>query len=177
MRSLILIAAAAAILSLVGAGPSAAQAQAQAAASDATLEANKALTRRFFDEVWSTGDLSRRDEFLAPTYRGHLGGGDQTLDREGWSAFFRGFREAFPDATFTVEDQVAEGDRVALRLTMRGTHLGPLNGLPPTGRQVTVSGMSIERVVDGRIVEGWNQNDALGMLQQLGALPPPPEAP
>lgn len=174
MRSLILIAAAAALLSFVGPGSS--PAHAQATASDAALEANKALTRRFFEEVWSTGDLSRRDEFLAATYRGHLGG-DQTLDREGWSAFFRGFREAFPDATFTVEDQVAEGDRVALRLTMRGTHLGPLNGLPPTGREVTVSGISIERVVDGRIVEGWNQNDALGMLQQLGALPAPPEAP
>ena len=136
--------------------------------------ANKALIRRFFEEVWSTGDLSRRDSFLAEGYRGHVAGAAEPIDRDGWSAWFQGFRTAFPDARFTVEDMVAEGDRVAARLTMRGTHLGPLNGVPPTGRAVVVSGMSLERVADGRIVEGWNENDALGLLQQLGVLPPPP---
>jgi steroid delta-isomerase-like uncharacterized protein len=136
--------------------------------------ANKALIRRFFEEVWSTGDLSRRDAFLAEGYRGHMAGAAQPIDRDGWTAWFQGFRAAFPDARFTVEDMVAEGDRVAARLTMRGTHLGPLNGVPPTGRTVVVSGMSLERVADGRIVEGWNENDALGLLQQLGVLPPPP---
>lgn len=136
--------------------------------------ANKALIRRFFEEVWSTGDLSRRDAFLAEGYRGHMAGAAQPIDRDGWTAWFQGFRAAFPDARFTVEDMVAEGDRVAARLTMRGTHLGPLNGVPPTGRTVVVSGMSLERVADGRSVEGWNENDALGLLQQLGVLPPPP---
>lgn len=136
--------------------------------------ANKALIRRFFEEVWSTGDLSRRDSFLAAEYRGHVAGAAEAIDRDGWSAWFQGFRTAFPDARFTVEDMVAEGDRVAARLTMRGTHLGPLNGVPPTGRAVVVGGMSLERVADGRIVEGWNENDALGLLQQLGVLPPPP---
>jgi steroid delta-isomerase-like uncharacterized protein len=137
-------------------------------------EANKALVRRFFEEVWSTGDITQRDEFLAPGYRGHISGSPQAIDRDGWTAWFQGFRSAFPDARFTVEDLIAEGDRVAARLTMRGTHLGPLNGIPPTGRPVVVSGMSIERIANGRIVEGWNENDALGMLGQLGALPPPP---
>ena len=136
--------------------------------------ANKALIRRFFEEVWSTGDLSRRDAFLNAGYRGHMAGAAEPIDRDGWAAWFQGFRAAFPDARFTVEDMIAEGDRVAARLTMRGTHLGPLNGVPPTGRAVVVSGMSIERVADGRIVEGWNENDALGLLQQLGVLPPPP---
>jgi len=136
--------------------------------------ANKALIRRFFEEVWSTGDLSRRDAFLDAGYRGHMAGAAEPIDRDGWTAWFQGFRAAFPDARFTVEDMVAEGDRVAARLTMRGTHLGPLNGAPPTGRAVVVSGMSIERIADGRIVEGWNENDALGLLQQLGMLPPPP---
>ncbi len=136
--------------------------------------ANKALIRRFFEEVWSTGDLSRRDAFLDASYRGHMAGAAEPIDRDGWTAWFQGFRGAFPDARFTVEDMVAEGDRVAARLTMRGTHLGPLNGVPPTGRAVVVSGMSLERVADGRIVEGWNENDALGLLQQLGVLPPPP---
>lgn len=136
--------------------------------------ANKALVRGFFEDVWSTGDIARRDAFLASDYRGHLSGSPQTIDRNGWTTWFQGFRSAFPDARFTVEDMIAEGDRVAARLTMRGTHSGPLNGIPATGRSVVVSGMSIERVADGRIVEGWNENDALGMLTQLGVLPLPP---
>lgn len=136
--------------------------------------ANKVLVRRFFDEVWSTGDLSRRDAFLAAGYAGHIAGSVEPIDRDGWSAWFRGFRIAFPDARFTVEDMLAEGDRVAARLTMRGTHLGPLGGVPATGRPVVVSGMSIERIADGRIIEGWNENDGLGMLGQLGVFPPQP---
>jgi steroid delta-isomerase-like uncharacterized protein len=136
-------------------------------------DTNKALVSRFFAEVWSTGDVSRRDAFLAPGYRGHQAGSPDTIDRDGWTAWFQGFRSAFPDARFTVEDMVAEGDRVAARLTMRGTHLGSLNGIPATGRSVVVSGMSIERITDGRIVEGWNENDALGMMGQLGVLPSP----
>ncbi len=138
-----------------------------------TEEANKRHVRRFFEEVWSTGNVALRDSFLAADYRGHVAGSAEPLDREGWAAWFTGFRQAFPDARFTVEDMIAEGDRVAARLTMRGTHRGELNGIPPTGREVVVTGMSIERVVDGRIVEGWNENDALGMLGQLGVLPPP----
>jgi len=138
------------------------------------LDANRALVRRFFEGVWSTGDLSRRDEFVSADYQGHPAGAPAPIDREGWTAWFQGFRAAFPDAVFTVEDLIAEGDRVAARLTMRATNTGPLNGMPPTGRSVVVGGMSIERVVDGRIVEGWNQNDALGLLTQLGVLPPPP---
>jgi len=144
-----------------------------AGASDVP-DANKALVRRFFAEVWSTGDISQRDTFLAPGYLGHLAGSPEPIDRDGWTAWFRGFRAAFPDARFTVEDMIGEGDRVAARLIMRGKHLGALNGSPATGRSVVVSGMSIERIADGRIVEGWNENDALGMLGQLGMLPPPP---
>ena len=161
--------------SILLSSPALALAAAPAAARAADdPEANKALIRRFFEEVWSTGDLSRRDAFLDAGYRGHMAGAAEPIDREGWTAWFQGFRTAFPDARFTVEDMIGEGDRVAARLTMRGTHLGPLNGVPPTGRAVVVSGMSIERVADGRIVEGWNENDALGLLQQLGVLPPPP---
>lgn len=140
-------------------------------------DANKALVRRFFEEIWSTGDLSRRDAFLAAGYRGHIAGSTEPIDRDGWAAWFQGFRTAFPDARFIVEDMIGEGDRVAARLTMRGTHLGPLGGVPATGRSVVVSGMSIERIADGRIIEGWNENDGLGMLGQLGVLPPPPPSP
>ena len=137
-------------------------------------EANKRHVRRFFEEVWSTGDVAIRDSFLSANYQGHVAGSPDPLDPDGWTAWFTGFRQAFPDARFTVEDIVGEGDLVAARLTMRGTHQGELNGIPPTGREVTVTGMSFERVVDGRIVEGWNENDVVGMLGQLGALPPPP---
>lgn len=151
-----------------------AAAPAGAAQPESGPDANKALVRRFFEEVWSTGDLSLRDEFLAADYRGHMAGAEQAIDRNGWTGWFLGFRTAFPDAQFTIEDMIAEGDRVAARLTMRGTHLGPLNGASATGRAVVVTGMSIERVENGRIVEGWNQNDALGLLGQLGLLPPAP---
>jgi len=140
------------------------------------VEANKALVRRFFEVVWSTGDLTRRDDFLAADYRGHMAGAEAPIDRDGWTGWFQGFRAAFPDARFTVDDLLGEGDRVAARLTMQGTHLGALDGVPPTGRAVVVTGMSIERIAGGRIVEGWNQNDALGLLAQLGILPPPPTA-
>lgn len=145
----------------------------EALARAKTEQLNKRHVRRFFEEVWSTGDLALRDSFLAPGYQGHVAGSPGPIDRETWTAWLTGFREAFPDARFTVDDMLADGDLVAARLTMRGTHLGELNGIPPTGREVTVTGMSIERVADGRIVEGWNQNDALGLLTQLGVLPQP----
>lgn len=78
---------------------------------------------------------------------------------------------AFPDARFTVEDEIAEGDKVTSRYTFRGTHQGELMGIPPTGKQVTVTGMIINRIVNGQSAEGWLNFDAVGMLQQLGALP------
>lgn len=144
-----------------------------ALAAEDRSDSNKTLVRRFFTEVWSTGDLTLRDVYLAPDYQGHLSGSAEPIDRDGWTQWFQGFRSAFPDAVFTVEDLIGEGDRVAARLTMRGTQLGALNSMPPTGRSVVVSGMSFERVANGRIVEGWNENDALGMLAQLGAFPLP----
>lgn len=140
----------------------------------ATAAANKEVARRFFIEVWGGGSEAVAQELLADSYVGHMTGSPVALDRDGWLEFFRAFRVAFPDATFTIEDMIAEGDRVALRLTMRGTHRGAFNGIPPTGRTVQVTGVSIERVVEGRIVEGWVINDALGMLQQLGVIPPAP---
>ena len=137
----------------------------------ANLERNKAVARRFFTEVWGGGSEEVAEELLGSEYRGHLAGSPSPLDREGWFGFFRAFRESFPDASFTIEDTVAEGDRVALRLTMRGTHRAALNGMPATGRSVEVTGISIERIAGGCIVEGWVVNDALGMLQQLGVIP------
>jgi predicted SnoaL-like aldol condensation-catalyzing enzyme len=99
--------------------------------------ANKALIRRFFEEVWSTGDLSRRDSFLAEGYRGHVAGAAEPIDRDGWSAWFQGFRTAFPDARFTVEDMVAEGDRAAARMKRRS--------MPPTTRRRRSHRRGLER--------------------------------
>ena len=137
-------------------------------------EANKLIARRFFTEVWGGGSEAVAEELLSPTYVGHVTGSPAPLDREGWLGFFRHFRQAFPDAHFTIEDVVAEEDRVVLRLTMRGTHRGVFNGIPATGRSVVVTGVSIERIIGGQIVEGWVTNDGLGMLQQLGVVPAPP---
>ncbi len=78
---------------------------------------------------------------------------------------------SFPDFNCTVEDQIAEGDKVVTRLTMRGTHLGPYRGMPPTGKKIEVGGVSIGRFADGKAVEGWLLTDTLGLLQQLGAIP------
>lgn len=146
----------------------------QADAQAASVAANKAVVRRFFTEVWGGGSEAVAQELLADAYVGHMTGSPAPLDRAGWLAFFREFRVAFPDAQFTIEDMIAEGDRVVMRLTMRGTHRGVFNGIAATGKSVVVAGTSIERVADGRIVEGWVTNDALGLLQQLGVLPGPP---
>jgi predicted ester cyclase len=87
--------------------------------------------------------------------------------------FIGRLREAFPDITFTVEDMIAEGDLVATRWTATGTNDGEFMGMEPTGRQATIGGMTIQRFKDGRIVEGWTQQDALGLLRQIGAVPEP----
>ncbi len=83
------------------------------------------------------------------------------------------YRSAFPDLQATVEDQVAEGDKVASRFTFRGTHRGELAGIPPTGNQVEVTGIVISRIEGGKGAEDWSNYDALGMMQQLGVVPPP----
>jgi steroid delta-isomerase-like uncharacterized protein len=82
----------------------------------------------------------------------------------------------FPDLRFTIEDQLAEADKVVTRWTFRGTHQGPFQGIPPTGKQVTITGISIFRVANGKGVEVWTDADYLGMLQQLGVIPTPGQA-
>ena len=139
-----------------------------------STEENKAMLRHLFEEVWNQGNLAAVDELFAADYVLH----DPThLVRgpEGFKAYVSAFRAAFPDLHATVEDQIAEGNRAAMRFTARGTHKGEFQGIPPTGKQIALSGISIQRFVDGKIVENWVSLDALGalgMLQQLGVLPP-----
>lgn len=134
-------------------------------------EENKALLRRLFEEVWTQGNLEAIDELLSSDYVLH-DASQLIRSPEGFKAYVTAFRTAFPDLHATVEDQVADEDTVAVRFTVRATHKGEFHGLPPTGRQMTMTGIDIQRIADGKIAENWANLDALGLLQQLGALPP-----
>jgi predicted ester cyclase len=139
-----------------------------------SVQENKALARRVFDEVWSQGNLDLADEILTPDFVGRPGGlGEPFKGPAGAKEFIGRLREGFPDITFTIEDTIAEGDLVATRWTATGTHDGEFMGFEPTGRLATIGGMTIQRFEDGRIVEGWTQPDALGLLRVIGAVPEP----
>ena len=137
-------------------------------------EENNALIRREVEEVFSAqGDLDVADEIFAPEYVGYP---EDVRGPEGAKETAKMYRNAFPDVQLSIEDQVAEGDKVVTRWIGRGTHQGELMGVAPTGNQVRVDGMTISRIEDGKIVEEWEIYDALGMMQQLGAIPSPEEA-
>jgi steroid delta-isomerase-like uncharacterized protein len=145
------------------------------------LEDNKALVRKFFEEVWNNRNLDYIDEVYAPDFKLHAlwqntsaGGMIEGVGREPAKAVIGGWFAGFPDIKVTVEDQVAEGDKVGSRHTSHGTHTAPFQGMPPTGRSANVTGMTITRIVDGVMVEAWTSWDALGMLEQLGMIPGPP---
>jgi steroid delta-isomerase-like uncharacterized protein len=123
----------------------------------------------------SAGNLALADELLAPDYVMHFPGAPASVDREGHKQLVMMFRTGFPDWNETVEDVIAEGDKVVIRVTGRGTHEGEFQGIPPTGNRVTATGVGIGRIEDGRIAETWAEYDALGMMQQLGVIPPPGE--
>ena len=135
-----------------------------------STEHNKANDRRFY-EAWSQGNLAALDEVCAQDYVLH----DSSALIQGLESmkqFVSIYLAAFPDGHFTIEDQIAEGDKIVTRWTFRGTHKGELQGIPPTDKQVVVTGISMDRVAGSKAVEAWSNFDALGMLQQLGVLPP-----
>jgi steroid delta-isomerase-like uncharacterized protein len=135
-------------------------------------EQNKVVLRRHFAEVWSQGNVALLDELFASDYLGHAPP-DEIQGRESLKQYVSTVRMAIPDLQCTVEDQIAEADRVVIRWTARGTHTGKYQGIPPTGKQVTMTGMSFARIANGKIVESWTNSDALGMLQLLGVVPAP----
>ena len=141
-----------------------------------SAEQNKILVRRFVDEVQSRGNIDAIDELCSPEFVNHSAPPGVPSNREGVKQVTAMFRQAFPGSYFTVEDMIAEGDKVATRKTFHGTHQGEFMGIPPTGQQVSIGLIDIVRIVDGRVVEHWSMGDNLGMLQQLGVVPPP-EAP
>jgi steroid delta-isomerase-like uncharacterized protein len=138
---------------------------------------NKTLARRYFQEVLSKGKLDLVDELAAPDLIGHPSGFEEQIrGPEGMKEFVARLREAFPDLTMTVEDQLAEGNTVVTRWTARATHDGEFVGIDPTGRTGTVTGITIQRIRDGKFVEGWTNWDMLGLLQQLGVALQPTRA-
>jgi steroid delta-isomerase-like uncharacterized protein len=140
-------------------------------------EENKAVARRFF-ELWETGDLDSLEEVLAPDsvdhdpYNPH---GQEGL--EGAKQTIAMYREAFPDTTFTIEDQLADGDKVVTRWTATGTHEGELMGMQPTGKKASITGITVDRIENGKIAEGWTNWDTLGLMQNIGAIPEQEAAP
>jgi predicted ester cyclase len=141
----------------------------------ATLAANRAIGRRVLLELWGQGKLELADELYAPDYVDHVARGPEpgrVSGPEGIKQPVNMFRTAFPDLTYTVEEEMAERDLVLTRFSARGTNRGPFLGAPPTGRVVTYTGLDLNRIKDGKIVESWVNYDALGLLQQLGLLPP-----
>ncbi len=138
-----------------------------------SAEENKAIFRRYVEEVTNEGNLELADEIF-DSYLAHQPDGS-VLQRgpEDVKRFQSEFRSAFPDIHATIEDQVAEGDKVVTRWRMRGTHEGEFRGIPATGNQISVTGIGIFRFSDGKVVESWDNFDQLGMMQQLGLVPSP----
>ncbi len=139
-----------------------------------SAEENKAIARRADEELFDRGNLDVADELFAPNFVYHdPASGEDWRGPESVKQYATMLRAAFPDLRYTVEDQIAEGDKVATRYTASGTHRGELMGIAPTGNRVEITGISITRIEDGKIEEIWENYDTLGMMQQLGIIPSP----
>jgi steroid delta-isomerase-like uncharacterized protein len=139
-----------------------------------STEANKAAARRFFEvfeAILHTGNFAPLDELFAANYVNYLPGAPAPLDRQAWEQAITLFRTAFPDLQLTVEEMIAEGDTVASRFTMRGTHQGEFQGIAPTGKPVSIPCHVFARYANGKVVEDRPIFDRLDLLQQLGAMP------
>jgi steroid delta-isomerase-like uncharacterized protein len=137
-----------------------------------SLEQNKALVRRFVEEVQCQHKLAALEEVFSPDFVDHSGMTDPpTL--EGSRQFFSMMFAAFPDMRFAIRQQIAEGDKVVTHKTFEGTHLGPFMGIPATGNRVEFDVIDIFSVAGGQITEHWTVGDMLRMMQQLGVVPGP----
>jgi steroid delta-isomerase-like uncharacterized protein len=135
-----------------------------------STEQNKAIIRRYIEEIWSSGNMETADEIVdeAFVFRGPI---RELEGSEALKQFVAGIHTAIPDIHFTIEDSVAEGEKVAFRWTMTGTHTGELMGIGATGRRFAVSGTTIARLSGGKMAEVWLYWDRLSLLQQLGLMP------
>ncbi len=137
-----------------------------------STEQNKALVHRLFDEFYP-GNVDVADEIFAAQVELSDSGKATTVTPEDLKQRHRAQLAAMPDCTITLEDMVCEGDKAAYRWTLRGTQTGPSRGIPPTGKHGVMSGTTIMRIANGKIVAGWHNYDMLGLLQQLGVIPTP----
>jgi steroid delta-isomerase-like uncharacterized protein len=136
-------------------------------------EENKAIVRRFF-EVFSEGNLEELDNLLAADFGDHDAPAGLPPGPDGVRALLIPYRAAFfPDLDFTISDQVAEGDRVATRWTMRGTYRGELFKIPPSGKEVSMEGISLYRIAEAKMKEAWVKRNDLGLMQHLGVISEP----
>jgi steroid delta-isomerase-like uncharacterized protein len=130
---------------------------------------NKAVVRRCFKEIWSKGNIDLIDQLVAPNYAHHDSAGPMPgAGRDGFKQHVTAYRTAFPDLTFTVDDILAEDNKVTARWTARGTHIGTLLGMAPTGKQVTTEGISVLRIANGKLAESWVTWDTWGLMKQIG---------
>ena len=135
---------------------------------------NKATSRRFYEELFNQGNLDAAEEIVTPDLVIHDPNiPEEPRGPEGLKQFVAMYRNAFPDVNFTIEDQIAEGEKVGTRWVAQGTHQGELMGIDPTGNRVTVRAFTLQRFSGGKIAEDWAHYDALGMLRQLGVVPDP----
>lgn len=132
---------------------------------------NKAVVRRYIEEFVGSGNFEVADEIFADHFHDHTALPGEPANVEGLTQFFKTLGHGFSDHEIIMEDILAEDDRVAVRFTFRGTHDGAFMGIPPTGNHVTIEGIDIMRVHDGKIAELWGQENVFSLLQQTGALP------
>ena len=138
-----------------------------------STEQNKANLRRFIEEGLNKGNMALVDEYIAPDAVDHALPPGLPPNREGFKMFFTAFRAAFPDMRYTIDEEIAEGDKVVHRVTGHGTMKGEFQGMPATGKHAAWTEMHIVRMSGGKIVEHWANVDQVSMLQQLGLMPTP----
>ena len=143
-----------------------------------SAEEYKTLVQRFFEEFWDRKNVAVADDFIAANHVDHTPGSPPGLPPgpEGFKQFASAYFTAFPDLRITIEDQIAEGDKVVTRWTTHGTNTGSLFGMPATNKSAIITGITVDHIVGGKTVETWTNFDALGMLQQLGVVPAPGQA-
>jgi steroid delta-isomerase-like uncharacterized protein len=135
-----------------------------------SIEQNKSIVRRWVEEGWNKGNLALIDQLFAPNFVQHEPPPETVTNREALRPYVSAYLSAFPDLRFSIDDLIAEGDKVVWRFTAKGTNNGPLMGMPPSGKNCIITGQIILRLENSRMVEAWLNLDALGMMQQLGVI-------
>jgi steroid delta-isomerase-like uncharacterized protein len=137
-----------------------------------SAEQNKAILRQAYDAI-NRNDLDALDEMVASDITDHDPTPGQGPGLEGVKDYFSSLHAAFPDVHMDVEEMIAEGDKIVARVSVSGTHQGEFMGIAPTGNRMTIAGIDILRITDGKVVEHWGKFDDLGMMQQLGVMEQP----